>query len=108
MSEFELADAHADEAERGMTDGGGHAANLTIFSLDQFERDPGVRDILPKSDRRLARRDEGSGNQRTCGARQCTIVAEVDSSPRESSERGVIRRTLDLRPIFTAVLSFGI
>src|ERR1051325_29541 len=53
----ESADAHAQQAQRRMADGGGHAAHLAIFAFDEFEADPAVRHVLAETDRRLARRD---------------------------------------------------
>ena len=59
--EAEIADADAEEAEGGVADGGGHAADLAVFAFDEFEADPAVGHAFPKADGRDAGRDFGLG-----------------------------------------------
>ena len=58
-AEIELADADADEAERGVSDAGGHFADLVVFSLHEREGNPAVGNVFAKANRRVARRHEG-------------------------------------------------
>lgn len=53
-TEPELADADADEAEGGVSDGGGHAADLSVFAFVEFEGDPAIRHGFAVSDGRVA------------------------------------------------------
>jgi hypothetical protein len=55
VAEFEIADAHANQPQRGMADGRGHSPHLTVFSFNEFERDPAIRNILPETNGRIAR-----------------------------------------------------
>ena len=44
-----------------MPDGGGDAADLPVFSLDELEGEPAVGDIFPEANRRIARWNGGRG-----------------------------------------------
>ena len=41
-AEAEFPDAHADQSQRGMADGSGHAADLPVFPLDKFKAEPAI------------------------------------------------------------------
>lgn len=61
VGNFKLSDSHADQTQSGMPDGGGDAADLPVFSLDELEGEPAVGDIFPEANRRIARWNGGRG-----------------------------------------------
>lgn len=108
IAEREVADADAQEAERGMAHGGGHAADLAVFAFDELEREPGVRDGFADADGGIAWRKGGWWGEKADAAGERAEVAEVESAAAEARER--IRRwnTFDLGPVFAAVGVLGI
>src|ERR1700759_322109 len=52
VAQFELADSHANQPQRRMAHGSGHAAHLAILALHELKREPGVGDAFADSDRR--------------------------------------------------------
>lgn len=103
IAKWEFANTHPHEAEGGMTDGGGHPADLAIFPLGELERDPGVRHVLPVTDRRSARRHGRSGVQQSRAAGPRAKITEVDPAALEAAQRLRIRHPFDLRPILAPV-----
>ena len=100
--EFEAADADAEEAEGGMADGGGHAADLAVLAFEQFQGDPAGGHGLAEADGRVAR-----GNLRLRiedpGAAGQGLAALKDESLAEL-EQGVRRGdAFDLDPVFALV-----
>jgi len=85
-----------------MSDGRSHAAHLAIFSLHQLQRDPGVGYGRAHADGRHARCDLRRRIEPACRARPRTLASNRDAA-REAGERRLVGRTLDLRPIFTAM-----
>ena len=49
-SKFERADAHPDETKGRVADSGGHASDLAVAALDEFEGDPSIGDGLSHPD----------------------------------------------------------
>ena len=108
IAEGELADAGAEEAERGVADGGGHAADLAVFSFDEFEGEPGVGDGFSHADGRDARSDGGSGIEQARATGQRAIVVDRDAAARETGEGIGGRGAFNLRPVFAAMGVAGI
>src|SRR5437867_1292323 len=70
IAQFQTADLHTNQAQRWMADRGGHAPHLAVLAFDQFQTDPAIRNALPKTDRRIARRQFRPGFQQPRAARQ--------------------------------------
>src|SRR5688500_13441666 len=79
IPERETANAHANQPQRGMSDGGSHASHLTVFSFDELESDPGVRYIFPKANRRLPASWSELGIQGARPAGQRKMLADRDA-----------------------------
>ena len=108
IAEGELADAGAEEAERGVANGGGHAADLAIFSLREFEGEPGVGDGFSHADGRVARSDGGNGIEEVRAAGQGAVIVDRDAAAGEAGEGIRGRGAFDLRPVFAAMGVAGI
>ena len=74
------ADADAEEAERGVADSGGHAADLAVFAFGEFDGDPGVGNVFAKADRWIARREIGRCIEKSGTARKRAVFAERDAA----------------------------
>src|SRR5712671_5599227 len=70
IGEGEVADPDADQAEGGMADGGGHAADLAVFSFGQFESEPACWHRFAVANRGHAGRDFGLRVEHPSVARQ--------------------------------------
>ena len=103
-----VADAGAEQAERGVANGGGHAADLAIFSLREFKGEPGVGDGFSHADGRDARSDDGSGIEEVRAAGQGAVIVDRDAAAGEAGEGIRGRGSFDLRPVFAAVGVAGI
>ena len=57
IAQAKPADADAQEAERGMADGGGHAPDLAVFALSQFKRNPAGGHRFAETNGRMAGRN---------------------------------------------------
>ena len=107
VSEFEGADAHAQQSEGGVADGGGHPADLTVLSLDQFEFQPAVGDVLPETDGGIPWWHRWLGIEQTDPAR--TGAVSLDGDAGGELGEGVGRwDTFDLRPVGAGVPVFGV
>lgn len=107
VAERELTDADAEEAERGMADGRGHAADLAVAALDQFELEPAVGHILPEADGGIARWKDGLGIEKGHAAGSGAVVLDGDSVG-EFVERFWGWDPFDLGPVGAWVAAFGI
>ena len=87
--EGKLTNPSAHQPQGGVTDGGGHAANLPIASLHKLKRNPSFRHGLPHADRRHAWGQAGSGIQRPRAAGQRTAAFDHDAAC-ESLEIGLV------------------
>ena len=108
IAKGKVADAGAEESKRGVADGGGHAADLAIFSLREFEGEPGVGDGFSHADGRVARGDGGSGIEEARATRQGAGVVDRDAAAGEAGESSGGWGAFDLRPVFAAVGVAGI
>ena len=108
ITKEKVADAGAQEAERGVADGGGHAADLAIFSLREFEGEPGVGDGFSHADGRDARSDDGNGIEEVRAAGQGAVIVDRDAASGEAGEGIRGRGAFDLRPVFAAMGVAGI
>ena len=61
MAHIISSDTHSDEPQGGVTDGGGHPADLPVFSLGQLESDPAVRHVFAETDRGIPWGEVGLG-----------------------------------------------
>lgn len=107
LAEGEVAHAHADEAQRRMTDRCGHASDLAVFALDEFERKPAIGNVFAKTNRRVAGRKRWRWIETANAARTRGVVADPQAAF-EFCERGVVGESFDLRPIFAAMSALGI
>jgi len=103
ITKEKVADAGAQEAERGVADGGGHAADLAVFSFDEFEGEPGVGDGFSHADGRVARGEGGSGIDEARATGQRAVIVDHDTAAGESGEGFGGGRALDLGPVFAAM-----
>ena len=86
-----------------MTDGRRHAADLAIFTLDEFEREPRVGNVFPKTNRRVARGEGRRGIEQVGATGERAVIVDGEAAAREAGERGGGGDALDLRPIFPAM-----
>ena len=86
-----------------MADGGGHAANLAVFPLDEFEGEPRVGNFFSNADRWIARGDGGRVVEETRAARERVVVVDGDAAAGEARESFGGREAFDLRPVFAAM-----
>lgn len=101
-TEGETADAHAQQAQSGMADGGGHASDLAVASFGELEAQPAGGDGLAKANGRDARgngrwRFEGPG---AAGQRLSALDDEALFEPPERIGGG---KAFDLGPVFALV-----
>jgi len=90
-----------------MAGGGGHAADLAVFALGQFEGEPGVGDGFADANGRVAGR-QGRRRIKPAGARgQRGVITDADAAGK-LSERGIVGNAFDLHPVFAAVGVFGV
>lgn len=102
VTEGEVADLNAQQAERGMSDRGGHPANLTVLPFHQFECNPAVGNILPDPNWRRSVGDHGLGIQAGDAARPGAMVLDHNTC-RQPRERVVRGETFHLGPIGPAM-----
>jgi len=98
----ESADADADQAERGMAEGGGEAADLAVLAFHQFEAQPAGGHGLAQADRRGAGRDFRLRLEHPRAAGQGFSTLNDDSLSEEAEGVGG-RDALDLGPILALV-----
>ena len=103
VSEEKVAGPHAEEAEGGVADSGGHAADLAVLPLDEFEGEPGIGDVFADPDRRIARGERWRGIEEAGAARPGAVVVDGDMTAGEKRERRGGRDTFHLRPVFPAM-----
>ena len=108
ITKGKVTDAGAEQAERGVANGGGHAADLAIFSLREFEGEPGVGDGFSHADGRVARSDGGNGIEEVRAAGQGAVIVDRDAAAGETGEGIRGRGAFDLGPVFAAVGVAGI
>ncbi len=108
IAEEKIADPDPDEAEGRVAHGGGHAADLAVFSFGEFAGEPGVGDVLPDADRRIARREGWRGIEETGAAGPGAVVVEGDVPAGESLECVRGWDTFHLGPVFAAMGVYGI
>jgi hypothetical protein len=58
IGEPKISNSHPDQAQRGMTHGCGHFADLPVLALNQLERNPTIGNGLAETNGRVARRDD--------------------------------------------------
>ena len=97
-----VPDADTNESQGRMSNGSGHAANLAIFSLNEFEGKPGVWNVFPISNWWIARCDVRRGLQSADHAGQRADGPEVDAG-NQPGKSIVVGNTFHLRPVFTPV-----
>ena len=86
-----------------MADGGGHPSNLAVLTLGELERDPGVRDVFPMTDRRIAGRQLRGRIEQPDTTGPGAEFTEVDSAALEAAQRLRVRHALHLRPVLAPV-----
>jgi hypothetical protein len=101
--EREGANADADQAERGVADGGGHAADLAVFAFGEFEGEPGVGNVFADANRWVALREVRRCIEKVGTAGERAVFAERDTAGGKAGE-GVGRRdAFDLGEVFPRV-----
>lgn len=107
IAQPKISDAHAKQAQGRVTDRGGHFADLAIFSFHQFQRNPAVLDGLPKTNRRIARRDDRLRIKDASVAGECFAAFDHDATFQFTQ---LFHRwnPLDLRPIFPLMSLTGV
>jgi hypothetical protein len=55
IAEPKISDAHPDQPQGRMADGGGHPPHLTVFAFNQFQPNPAIGNAFAETNRRLAR-----------------------------------------------------
>jgi hypothetical protein len=102
VAQFKPADANAQEAQGGMPDGGGHAADLAVFALDEFKSKPDGGNAFAGANGGMARRDVGLWFEqpRFAGESLSALDEQAFLKLTEIFQRGNI---FDLRPIKTGV-----
>jgi len=90
-----------------VTDGGGHAPDLTVAAFDEFEFDPAVGDILAKTDGRIARGDDRLGIEERDPAGTGAVILDGDTGS-ELLEGFRGGNPLDLGPVGAGMAAFGI
>src|SRR6266702_5844217 len=78
--QLKLADLRADEPQGRMANGRGHAPDLAIFALDQFQTQPADRHGFAQTDRRWAGRNFRLRLQNPGAARQRLPAAQHDAA----------------------------
>lgn len=106
--EGEPADGDADEPEGGVADGGGHAADLAVFSFDEGERDPAVRDFLADADRGDAGRDHRLGSEQMDPGRGAAVALDGQSAAAEEIERAFPGDAFDLGVVGLGLFRAGV
>jgi hypothetical protein len=101
--ECERTDADAEQAERGVADGSGHAADLAVFAFGEFEGDPGVGDVFAETDRWIAWREIGRCIEKPGTAGERAVFAERDAAGGEAIDGIGARDAFDLSVVFARV-----
>src|SRR5436309_15060706 len=70
LAQFNSTDAHADQAQGGMSNGSRHAPHLAVLALDQLQAEPAGGDGFAEEDGWLSGRDVWMRVQNICAARQ--------------------------------------
>jgi hypothetical protein len=100
IAQRETADPDPNQSQRRMSDRRGHPADLAVFSLGEFERDPAVGNAFAETDWRIAWCNRRRGLDPTGAAGTRAKITEFDFAALESREGGGIRDAFDLRPVF--------
>jgi hypothetical protein len=100
--QLQAANPNPQQAQGGMANGSRHAADLTIFPLDEFQADPAVRHGLAKPDGRLAGRDLRLRFEQP-GATWQRFAALNDEATGEGFQCGDGGNAFHLRPVFAFV-----
>ena len=103
-----MADAHADEAEGGVADGGGHAADLAVFAFGEGEAEPGVGHVFAEAHGRVAGREIGGDVEERDVAGRGAVVAEGEAAAGELGEGGGSGDAFDEGGVFALVGVVGI
>ena len=83
-----MADAHADEAEGGVADGGGHAADLAVFAPGEGEAEPGVGHVFAEAHGWVAGREIRGDVEEHDATGRGAVVAESEAAAGELGEGG--------------------
>ena len=86
-----------------MPDCGGHAADLPVLALDEFERKPGVGDALAEADRRVARGHDRRGFQQAGATWPGRVPVELEAAFGQLREGRGCRHAFHLGPVFAAM-----
>lgn len=110
--ELQRADAHTDQAQRGVSHGGSHAAHLAVFAFGEFKREPAGGDVVANANRRVPRRDarnfERAGIEQRRATRERAMSADHHAAARELRERGRRWDVFNLHVVFARVRTRGI
>jgi hypothetical protein len=87
-------------------DGGSHAANLPVFTFDEFESDPTGGDGFAETDWRSARRNFGLGFENPGAAGEGFVAMNIHPL-REASQCVAGWDSFHLRPVFALVSVAG-
>lgn len=98
----------AEKTETGMSDCGGHAADLAIFAFTEFQADPGVDDVFAIADRRITIGNGGSLLKGSGPTREAFVAFDDDGSASEFLEGGRLGLSFHEDEIATAMLKAGI
>lgn len=105
--EVKSADTHADQAQRGVADGGGHASDLAVTAFDEFEGDPAIGNGFPHANGRVSGRDCGLGVEQPSAAGEGGAALNEDATA-EAGEGFRGGDAFDLDPVLTRVGVFGL
>src|SRR5262245_34155976 len=95
--QIKFADADAEQAQGGVADGGGHPADLMVFSLDQRKGDPAIGDVFAEANGRVARGDERLRVEEPGAAGEGLVGADAEAAL-EWVERFACGDAFDLGP----------
>src|SRR5438093_5276376 len=102
LAQFNSTDAHADQAQGGMSNGSGHAPHLAVLALDQLQAEPAGGDGFAEADGWLSGWDLWLRVQNPGAARQ-GFAALNHQAFLEASEGIGCRNSFDLRPVLALV-----
>jgi len=75
-----MADLGAMQSEGGVPHGSGHATNLAVFTLREFERNPGVWDVFTITNGGISRGQGRRGGQDADRARASELPPQENSA----------------------------
>ncbi|MEN9841075.1 MAG: hypothetical protein RL376_875, partial [Verrucomicrobiota bacterium] len=105
----DAADAHAQEAEGGVADGGGHAADLAVFTFVEGQGKPGIGHVFAKAHGRHAvRKAVDLGLRYAAHADGRTGVVGQAHAGRETGEGGDVGDAFHLHPVFAFMGMAGV